>query len=39
MTYEKVKKLKPEEFKSLCGVRPDPFAQMVKLVEKQTLLL
>ena len=38
MTYEKVKKLKPEEFKRLCGVRPETFNQMVKLVEKQTLL-
>ena len=38
MTYEKVKKLKPEEFKRLCGVRPETFDRMVKLVEKQTLL-
>ena len=38
MTYEKVKKLKPEEFKRLCGVRPETFTQMVKLVERQTLL-
>lgn len=33
MAYETVKKLKPEEFKRLCGVRPETFEQMVKLLE------
>ena len=28
MTYEKVKNLKPEEFKRLCGVNPETFDQM-----------
>ena len=35
MTYEKVKDLKPEEFKRLCGVRIETFAVMVKLVEEK----
>lgn len=30
MTYEQVKNLKPEDFKRLCGVRPETFAQMVE---------
>jgi Helix-turn-helix of DDE superfamily endonuclease len=34
MTYEKVKNLKTEEFKRLCGVRTETFERMVKLVEK-----
>ncbi|MGQ4649984.1 transposase family protein [Lyngbya aestuarii] len=33
MTYEKVKDLKPQEFKRLCGVRKETFAKMVELVE------
>ena len=28
MSYEKVKNLKPEEFKRLCGVNPETFDQM-----------
>ena len=32
MTYEKVKNLKAEEFKRLCGVKLETFTQMVKLV-------
>lgn len=34
MTYEKIKGLSPENFKRLCGVRKETFAQMVKLLEK-----
>ena len=34
MTYEKVKNLSEQEFKRLCGVRKETFAQMVKLVEE-----
>ena len=34
MTYEKVKNLSKQEFKRLCGVRKETFAQMVKLVEE-----
>lgn len=33
MTYEQVKHLKPEEFKRLCGVRPETFAQMVVVLQ------
>lgn len=33
MTYEQVKNLKASEFKRLCGVRPETFAQMVEVVE------
>ena len=29
MTYERVKYLKPEEFKRLCGVQPETFAKML----------
>ena len=32
MTYEQVKNLKPEEFKRLCGVRPETFHQMLEVV-------
>lgn len=35
MTYEKVKKLTPEKFKRLCGVKRETFAQMVEIVENQ----
>jgi len=35
MTYEKVKDLSPENFKRLCGVRKETFAQMVQILEKQ----
>ncbi len=34
MTYEQVKHLKPEEFKRLCGVRPETFNQMVAVVQQ-----
>ena len=33
MTYEQVKNLKPEDFKRLCGVRLETFAQMVEVVQ------
>jgi Helix-turn-helix of DDE superfamily endonuclease len=32
MTYEQVKDLKPSQFKRLCGVRPETFEQMVRVV-------
>lgn len=32
MTYETVKNLKTEDFKRLCGVRPETFTQMVEIV-------
>lgn len=36
MTYEQVKNLKPEDFKRLCGVRPETFTQMVEAVQTQS---
>lgn len=33
MTYEQVQDLKPEAFKRLCGIRPETFAEMVKVLE------
>jgi Helix-turn-helix of DDE superfamily endonuclease len=33
MSYENIKNLKPEEFKRFCGVRPETFEPMVKLLE------
>ncbi|MDJ0635196.1 MAG: transposase family protein [Xenococcaceae cyanobacterium MO_188.B29] len=38
MNYERAKKLKHDEFKRLCGVTPQTFSQMVKLVENQEKL-
>ncbi len=35
MTYEQVKSLKPEDFKRLCGVRPETFKQMLEAVRSQ----
>ena len=32
MTYEQVKSLKSEDFKRLCGVRPDTFNEMLEVV-------
>jgi hypothetical protein len=32
MTYEKVKNLNPEEFKRFCGVYPETFKDMVKVL-------
>ena len=34
MTYEQVKDLKPSQFKRLCGVRPETFEQMVRVVHE-----
>ena len=33
MSYEKVKYLKPEEFKRLCGVSMETFEQMVQIIK------
>ena len=33
MNYERAKKLKPDDFKRLCGVTPKTFKRMVKIVE------
>lgn len=38
MNYERAKKLKSGEFKRLCGVNPETFSQMVKLVENHEKL-
>ena len=38
MTYEQVKSLKPEDFKRLCGVRPDTFDQMLEAVRSHSQL-
>jgi hypothetical protein len=32
MRYEQVKKLKPLDFKRLCGVEPKTFENMIKVV-------
>ncbi len=37
MTYEQVKSLKPEDFKRLCGVRPETFKQMLEAVGSHSL--
>ncbi len=34
MTYYQVKNLYPEDFKWLCGVRPETFNQMVELLKR-----
>lgn len=36
MSYEKVKNLKPEEFKRLCGVHPLTFSQMAEVVRSRS---
>jgi len=36
MTYEKVKNLKSEEFKRLCGVHPETFSQMAEVVRARS---
>lgn len=33
MTYKQVQHLKPEAFKRLCGVRPETFAEMMRVLE------
>lgn len=37
MTYEQVKSLKPEDFKRLCGVRPETFKQMLEVMRSHSL--
>lgn len=36
MTYQQVKTLKPEEFKRLCGVRPETFQEMVEVARQHS---
>lgn len=36
MSYEKVKNLKPEEFKRLCGVNLETFSQMTEVVRTRS---
>ena len=38
MSYEQVKNLEPNEFKRLCGVTPETFKQMVKVVAAEKVL-
>ena len=38
MTYEKVKNLNPEEFKRFCGVDPETFKDMVKVLAAEKVL-
>ena len=38
MSYEQVKNLEPSEFKRLCGVTPETFEQMVKVVAAEKVL-
>ena len=38
MNNKRAKKLKPDEFKRLCGVTPETFSQMVKIVENHEKL-
>ncbi len=38
MTYEKVKNLNPEEFKRFCGVYPETFKDMVKVLAAEKVL-
>lgn len=38
MTYSQVKNLKPTEFKRLCGVYPETFKEMVKVLEAEKVL-
>ncbi len=37
MNYEKVKKLKPTDFKRYCGVYPSTFNDMVKIVKAEKI--
>ncbi len=36
MTYKQVKHLKTEDFKRLCGVRPETFTEMVSVVQERS---
>ncbi len=35
MTYADVKDLKPTDFKRFCGVRPQTFAAMIKVLQQR----
>jgi hypothetical protein len=34
MTYEQIKELKPEEFERACGVHPQPFENMLHVLQE-----
>ncbi len=36
MSYEKVKSLKLEEFKRLCGLHPETFSRMIEVVRSRS---
>jgi hypothetical protein len=38
MSYKQAKNLEPMEFKRLCGVTPETFEQMVKVVAAEKIL-
>jgi hypothetical protein len=38
MNYKEVKKLSPAEFRRCCGVKPETFEQMVKVVAAEKML-
>jgi hypothetical protein len=38
MSYEQVKNLKPTEFKRLCGVYPETFKNMIKVVSAEKVI-
>jgi hypothetical protein len=38
VSYKQVKNLKPTEFKRLCGVTPEIFQDMVKVLEAEKVL-
>ena len=38
MSYKQAKNLEPVEFKRLCGVTPETFEQMVKVVAAEKVL-
>ena len=35
MTYEQIKNLKEQEFKRLCGVKPQVFEEMVNILRQE----
>ena len=38
MSYKQVENLKPAEFKRLCGVSPEIFLEMVKVIKAEKIL-
>lgn len=38
MSYERIKNLKSKDFKRLCGVYPDTFKEMVKVLAAEKVL-